>query len=533
MKKVLLMLLLAAAAHGQNQSYTVSTEIFPNPERGFYKYSSTGLVSSTTSYSFISASTLSSYRAQNISVIQRIFYLNQFISSPISSAYLADMQTDFNMIRNAGMKVMIRFAYSKSESAAVLDATKAQTLAHIQQVAPIILANKDIISTYQYGWIGCWGENYYTSQIAEYGNGNYTQYTTTQWANRKEVLDAMINATPVEIPVQVRYVLYKQKFYPTGHNRVGFYNDAFLGEWGDSGTFLVNNSSSAPSTIDSNYLMAQTENLPMTGETNQINAPRTDCGNSVSEMNKYNWSLINRDYLTANIANWTSNGCYAEMDRRLGYRFELVNSSFANNTLTLNLTNSGFANVYKARKAFVILKNTTTNTEYSVEISNDIRSWKKGLAIQLTKDISGLVPAGNYQLFLNLPDSNISNPLFSIRCGNAGTWDALKGYNNLNQTVAISGTSTTGPVVTNPIVTGPVVTNPIVTSPVLAVEILFVNNSTLVLNNMPSQNYTIKVFNINGRVRARSTDLSGIRPGYYVVKVECNGIIYSKNIFKQ
>jgi len=210
MKKFLLMLLLAVAANGQNQSYTVSTDNFPNPERGFYHYSTSG---STSSYSFVSASTLSSYRAQNISVIQRLFYLTQFTSTPISAAFLDNMQTDFNTIRNSGMKVMIRFAYSQSESAAVLDATKAQILAHIQQVAPIIQANKDVIATYQYGWIGCWGENYYTSQVADFGNGDYTQYTTTQWANRKEVLDAMINATPLEIPIQVRYLYYKQKLY--------------------------------------------------------------------------------------------------------------------------------------------------------------------------------------------------------------------------------------------------------------------------------------------------------------------------------
>ena len=536
MKKFLLMLLLSVAAHGQNQSYTASTDIFPNPDRGFYRYSSSG--SSGTTYSFLSASTLNSYRAQNCTVILRMFYLPQFVASPISSTYLANMQTDFNTIRNAGMKVMIRFAYSNSESAAVLDATKAQTLAHIQQVAPIINANKDIIATYQYGWIGAWGETYYTSQGADYGNENYNNYTATQWANRKAILDAMISSTAAEIPVQVRYILYKQKFYPTGNNRVGFYNDSFLGTWGDSGTFTANSSSSAPSTAESTYLTTQTDILPMTGETNMINAPRTNCSNAVSEMNKYNWSLINRDYLTANITNWTSNGCFAEMERRLGYRFELTNSSFANNTLTLNLTNSGYANVYKARKAYVVLKNTATNVEYSVEISNDIRTWKKGTAIQLIKDVSGTVPAGNYQLFLNLPDSSLTSPLYSIRCANTGMWDAVKGYNNLNLSVAVSGTATTNPVVTNPVVTNPVVTNPIVTnpvvtSPVLAVEILFISNSTLVLNNMPSQNYTIKVYNFNGRIKARSTDLSGLRTGYYVVKVECNGITYTKNIYKR
>lgn len=517
------MLLVAVATYGQNQSYTPSTDIFPNPERGFYRYSSTGLVSPTTSYSYISASSLNSYRTQNISVIQRIFYLNQFITSPISSTYLADMQTDFNTIRNAGMKVMIRFAYSKSESAPVLDATKAQTLAHIQQVAPIITANKDVIATYQYGWIGCWGENYYTSQVAEYGTGDYTQYTETQWSNRKEVLDAMINSTPAEIPVQVRYLLYKQKFYPRGHNRVGFYNDSFLGTWGDSGTFLVNSSSSSPSATDINYLATQTDILPMTGETNQINAPRTDCSNAVSEMDKYNWSLINRDYLSANITNWTTNGCYAEMDRRLGYRFELLNSSFDNNVVTINLTNKGFANVFKARRAYLVLKNTATGTEYSVEISSDIRTWKKGFPTQLTKDLTDIVPGGTYQMFLNLPDPLLTNPLYSIRCANTGIWDAVKGYNNLNQTVTVTG-GTGGTTV---------VSQPVVVAPVSAVEILFINNSTLVINNLPNQVYSVKVYNLNGRIRARSTDLSGLRSGYYVVKVECNGNIYSKNIYKQ
>ena len=531
MKKSLLMLLIAVAAYGQNQSYTASTDIFPNPDRGFYRYSSSG--SSGTTYSFISASTLNSYRAQNCTVILRMFYLQQFVASPISSTYLANMQTDFNAIRNAGLRVMIRFAYSNSESAAVLDATKAQTLAHIQQVAPIINANKDIIATYQYGWIGAWGETYYTSQGADYGNADYNQYTAAQWSNRKAILDAMLNSTSAEIPVQVRYILYKQKFYPTGNNRVGFYNDSFLGTWGDSGTFSANSSGSAPSTVESSYLTTQTDILPMTGETNQINAPRTNCSNAVSEMNKYNWSLINRDYLTANITNWTSNGCFSDMERRLGYRFELVNSSFANNALTLKLTNAGFANVYRARKAFVVLKNIATNVEYSVEISNDLRTWKKGTAIQLTKDFSGTVPAGSYQLFLNLPDPVLTSPLYSIRCANTGTWDATKGYNNLNQTVAVSGIASTSPVVTVPVVTSPIVTSPVVTTPVLAVEILFINNTTLVLNNLPSQNYTIKVFNLSGRIRARSTDLSGLRTGYYVVNVECNGVIHTKNIYKQ
>lgn len=525
------MLFIAIAANSQNQSYVSSTENFSNPDRGFYHYSSSG---TSTTYSALSASSLGTYKSQNISTVHRTFYLNQFVTTPISSAYLASMQADFNAIRSAGLKIIIRFAYSKSESAVALDATKAQILAHIQQVAPIIQSNKDVISIYQYGWIGCWGETYYSSQIAEFGTSDYENYTATQWANRKEVLDAMLAATPVEIPVQVRYVFHKQKMYPTGNDRVGFYNDAFLNVWGDSGTFLVNGSAATPSTTDSNYLQTNTINAPMAGETDAINAPRTDCANAMLEMNKYNWSLLNKDYLTDNISNWTSQGCFSEIERKLGYRFELTSSSVVNNVLTLNLQNTGFANIFKPRKAFLVMKNTATSTEYSVEISSDLKTWRKGTPIQITKALDMVVPAGTYNLFLNLPDLDSTNPAYSIRCANVDTWDAVKGYNNLKLTVTL-GTTTTTPTTTTPTTTTPTTspTPTTTTSPTVAPVQIILNASNIIeIYNLPSPNYTIQVYSMNGKLKATTTDISNLRSGYYIVKVFCNGNTYTKKVLK-
>ena len=517
------MLLFAVAAQGQNQTYVANTANFPNPDRGFYHYSSSG---TSTTYSALSASTLSAYRTQNISMVHRTFYLNQFVTTPISDAYLANMQADFNAIRNAGLKIIIRFAYSKSESAAVLDATKTQILAHIQQVAPIILANKDVISIYQYGWIGCWGETYYSSQVTEFGTSDYENLNATQWANRKAVLDAMLNATPLEIPIQVRYVYHKQKMYPSGNDRIGFYNDAFLNAWGDSGTFLVNSETSQPTTTDSNYLQTQTINLPMAGETDGVNSPRTDCSNAMLEMNKYNWSLLNQDYLTANINNWTSSGCFSEMEKRLGYRFELLNSNITTNTLTVNIQNTGYANVFKPRKAYLILKNTTTNAEYSFLVNNDIRSWKEGTAIQITQSLDVDVPAGNYNLYLNLPDPNNTNPLYAIQMGNVGTWNATTGYNSLNQSFTATGTGTgTTPQLGT--------TTPITPTVVPTVQIIYVTgSSTVVINNLPSTTYTIKIYNLNGKLKSTTTDISNLNKGFYIVKVTCNGITYTQKIYK-
>lgn len=53
----------------------------------------------------------------------------------------------------------------------------------------------------------------------------------------------------------------------------------------------------------------------MTGETNMLNAPRTDCANAMVEMNKFNWSLINKDYFPQVITNWQTNGCFTTMQK--------------------------------------------------------------------------------------------------------------------------------------------------------------------------------------------------------------------------
>ena len=144
---------------------------------------------------------------------------------------------------------------------------------------------------------------------------------------------------------------------------------------------------------------------------------------------------------------------------------------------------------------------------------------------------------GTYQLFLNLPDPNNANPLYSIQCANTGTWDAVKGYNNLNRTYTVSGTTPppTEPVVTVP-PTGPVVTEPIPTNPTptttAVVQIILVNNSTIAVSNLPSTVFTVGVYSTSGRLKSTSLDVSNLKKGIYIVKITCNGVVYSQKISK-
>ena len=422
MKKLLsiLFLLITLTLMSQTVTYQTNNSVISNPEKGFYHYTSTG---SGGGYNLLNQTTLSNYRTtENITVIQRQFFLRDFITGiPITSTYLTNMQTDFNRIRNAGAKVIVRFTYT-SNTATVYQPTKTQILFHIQQLTPVINANRDVIVSIQAGFIGKYGEWYYTGS-SEFGNADYTIYTATQWANRKVVMDAMINSFNILIPLQVRYVYIKQKMYGNSYvGRVGFYNDAFLNQWGDSGTFLVSGAGGIPTAADITYWQTATINNPVSGETNMVNAPRTNCTNAILEMDRFNWSLINKDYFPTVISGWQTNGCFTTIQKSIGYDFRLNSSNITNGVLTINIGNYGWANLFKDRKAFLVCKNTTTNVNYSFLIDNNIKNIRTA-NYTITTNLAALgLPVGSYKLFLNLPDSFISNKLYSIQTSNLNTW---------------------------------------------------------------------------------------------------------------
>jgi len=494
MKKLLLLLslLFSVMIISQNVTYASTSNIIPNPEKGFYRYTSTG---SSDRYTLLNQSTISGYRTnENITVIQRQFFLKPFITgTPITSTYLSNMQTDFNRIRNAGAKVIVRFTYTSS-SASVYQPTKAQILAHIAQLAPVVNANRDVIVSIQAGFIGRYGEWYYTGS-SEFGNGDFTVLTTTQWNNRKEVMDKMVSSFDSSIPLQVRYVFAKQKMYGnTFIGRIGFYNDSFLGTWGDSGTFIVNGSLGTPSAADVTYWQNSTVNNPVSGESNMINSPRTDCTNALIELNRYNWSLINKDYFPTVITNWQTNGCFSTIQKSIGYDFRLNTSNITNGVLTINIGNYGYANLFKDRKAYLVCKNTTTNVNYSFLIDNNFKNCAT-TSYNITTNLTTLgLPSGSYKLYINLPDPLINNKLYSIQTSNLNTWTS-EGFNDLLQTYSLPS--------------------------------LRIANNRIEIDDEIIQ---IKIYDLYGKFISKDLDLSILKEGIYIVVGETtnNGTITKK-----
>ncbi len=453
MKKIYALLAVLLSYYGSAQTttvtYTATNEKIANPERGFYQHEETF----ASNYDALTQTTLTNYRVNNKqTLILRLFYLDSFVESAISSDYLTKMQTDFTRMRAAGIKCIIRFAYSDDvDNGQLQDGTKAQVLAHIAQLKPVLLANADIIAAVQAGFIGTWGEWYYTDH---FGNPP----TAADYANRKEVLTALLNALPAGKMVMVRTPKLKQQMFNTqaplsltqaytntSIARTGHHNDCFLASDDDEGTY-------DNITADYAYLEQETKYVPMGGESCAVNAPRSKCATALAELAKFHWSYMNIDYYPGVLQSWQDDGCFNEIENRLGYRFQMNTGIFPNNgtiggvmPITINIQNNGFAAPFNQRIAYLVLRNTSNGTEYSIALNSDPRFWSANTTTTINENISlpATMTAGSYKLFLKLPDMDAglsTRPEYSIHMANSGTWETATGYNDLKHTITI-GTS--------------------------------------------------------------------------------------------
>ncbi|NUY79914.1 DUF4832 domain-containing protein [Flavobacterium sp. MAH-1] len=428
-------------------SYAPTTASFSNPERGFYRHTETH----SDSYSSLNQTTLTNYRVNNkYTLVLRLCYLENFVNANISSSYLTAMQADFTKIRNAGLKCILRFAYSDdNDNGNPQDASKAQILAHIGQLQNMLQENADVIAVVQAGFIGAWGEWYYTDHFG-------MEPTATDYQNRKAVVDALLAALPTSRMVQLRTPSLKRNTYTTSAAltaaqafstslpvaRIGHHNDCFLASEDDYGTYN-NIGSEYP------YLEQETKYTPMGGETCAVNEPRSECETALLEMAKFHWSYLNVDYHPDVIDGFESNSCLDDMERRLGYRFELQSGTYPNTAnigsamaVSFQVKNTGFAAPYNPRTAYIVLKNTTNGVVYSIPLATNVRLWQSNTTQTVTESIvlPNNMTTGAYQLYLNLPDPAAAlstRPEYSIRMANDNVWDNSTGYNSLNHTINV------------------------------------------------------------------------------------------------
>jgi len=372
--------------------------------------------------------------------------------------------------------VVVRFAYAQGGawpySPPYGDAPVEVVLEHIDQLGPVLRNNADVIATVQAGFIGLWGEWYYTDHfVADPADPGVV--TEADWQNRAAVVHALLDELPTDRTVQVRTMLMKQQIFgvSTGEAgalteerafdgsdlaRVGHHNDCFLASPDDYGTFL-----SDPLALDEEYLAADTRFVPMGGETCNVNPPKSEWESASTLMARYHFSYLNLDYNRNVLNSWGAEGI-AETSNRLGYRFVLEQSVVTKSApqerrapeVQVDVANEGWAAPYNERPARLVLHNqkgtwvmpfveeTSTATEGSTEfMPADARHWAPGTTTTITARACDL-PAGRYDAYLELPSADRllqGNPDYAVRTANVGTWVAETGWNDLHQKVIVNG----------------------------------------------------------------------------------------------
>jgi hypothetical protein len=413
--------------------FDLSTEIFPNPERGFTKTYTTNTP--------LNPLSLNTFRVnQNTTLIVRVFYLSDYKNKSIDQTYFNFIQTDLNTIRNAGLKGIVRFAYTETGTDAPLSIVKQ----HMDQLKPILETNKDVIAFVQAGFIGDYGEWHDST------NGLATP------DNEKTILTKLLSVVPAEIMVQVRTPLQKQQVFGTavaitaaqGYSgadiaRVGQHNDCFLSSTDDYGTYVN-------VAVEKQYISNEGLYVPVGGETcPPIGDYSTSCDQSRTQMKLLRWTYLNMDYYQPTLSGWKASGCFDEFLRNLGYRLALVNAvlpsqAAVNGSLKLgiNITNVGYAPLYNKKNTSLVLKNTTTGQYYDAPLTYDIRGVKPAATVKLDESVSlSGIPAGTYALYLRIADQSIAlkgRVEYAVRLANKDTWVVDNGgMNDLKSTLKI------------------------------------------------------------------------------------------------
>lgn len=306
--------LSAARAYLPVATRTSMTRVFvpvtgeiPNQERGFYNWPD----------DFV-PSALLNYAAQGYTLAYQRENLHAWTESDLPPQYLDALGARFRAVRQAGLKVILRFAYNEGETYpdGQPDASLARALRHIEQLGPVLEANKEVIAWIEAGFIGAWGE----------------WHTSASGLDSPENKAAIRNALFQHLP-RDRFILFRypgdfiawypqplteaQAFTSAPQARLGHHNDCFLASEDDLGTYYDPESGKSRAEEWKGYLSQMARFAPLSGETCRPNPPRSDCETAVHELERLHWSALNEGWHPAVIQAWKDQGCYDEIRQRL------------------------------------------------------------------------------------------------------------------------------------------------------------------------------------------------------------------------
>lgn len=447
-----------------------SKENYPNPERGFYRQLNP--FDAGTRRTPLDPRALAAFRADGITLLRAYYNIDEFREVPLSRSALDGIASDLAVVRQVGIKIIPRFAYSfpcagSLEPCSIdvsdprnFDAPLNRVLEHLDQLAPVLRAGSDVIAFMEMGFVGAWGEWHHSSNLLINPDNRINTSSAA-------IVERVLWVLPDTRMAVLRYPYNKQQlfgpnplnqeqaFSRTPQARIGAHNDCFLANNTDRGTYRAPVNLPIDQNIQTQraYASLDTRFVPHGGETCSAGpdaVPYIGCANAMKDLALFHWTTINIEYQSQVIALWKEEGCFAEIQRRLGYRFRLIDADIPGSvkagdafTLGFTITNDGWAAPYNPRAVLIVLRHSRSGRIFTIPVSEDPRRWAPDEPQVVT--IAATMPAeadvGDYQVLLNLPDPEptlYSRPEYSIRLANVGLWEASTGSNVLPVGVTVT-----------------------------------------------------------------------------------------------
>ena len=474
-----------------NQHYTPSDEVLANPERGLYKMVEFKYHKRTsdsehpeldeleTEEVTSATSSLEDAYAQN-SLVLTLFYLFDFVDADhISQAGIDYVRSVLSNVRARGKKAIVRFGYNnRHPSQWPMEPTAAQIQNHLEDLSDTFTDFEDVIYVVQAGFIGTYGEWYYTTHFGPAKGGveySISGDVVSGFEHRQAVVQALLDHIPATCQIALRTPEYKACFVSPGSvsqysaltdfgtdasHRLAFHNDAFLyGHGTDMGTFHQ--------PWQQEMWKDQGAWLINGGEAPYSSNPIEDMdgytyANVMASIYDYHYSYLHHDtgYHThpgstspddgsTLMRHWHQQGWMPDIEKMLGYRLYLTDvtvtgpSAASGSTLHVSLTlaNSGAARVMRARPMELVLLHNGTPTVLKADVG-DVRQVSGGTVSGITVtpgtqtyafDLTLTQPlCEGDKLALWLPDADEdlqSLPAYSIRLANQETTWTSGGYN--------------------------------------------------------------------------------------------------------
>ncbi len=367
-------------------------------------------------------------------------------TGPLSAAMLDRMSQRIAAWAGTGTRLLVRFTYNFGPiGSGAKDAPLSVILNHLDQVAPILLKNKDLIFALEAGFIGTWGEWHDST------NGNDTATA------HKALLDKELGYFSGTFPILVRdpgiMVAYTGTFTP--QPALGIHDDYYASSTDDAGTWSPCNTPigyclpNVTQTQLMSYGSAVSTNTIFKGEFGQTTySPLQNCSALDAYSTMFHLQTMNLFPSAAVGTQLQNEGCAQSFYNQVGVRIVLTQATISGSlapdgqlSVALTMYNSGYGRVVRPRPAtLVLIQNGRTVGQVPIPLQSlDLRTLQSFTSetFQFAFSVPTTLQRGPVSMALLIPDpapSLSSNPAYALPLNsldenNNPIFDPTTGYN--------------------------------------------------------------------------------------------------------